>query len=702
MDLRNTRTPILDQGNADEKREEIRRYFHATFSLDEQLYETLAAENAFYLRPEPLRHPLIFYIGHTATFYINKLIVAKITNQRINPRFESMFAVGVDEMSWDDLNAANYDWPTLDEVKAYRRTVRACVDDVIRTMPLNMPIHWDNPFWVILMGIEHQRIHVETSSVIIRRLPIEMVKPLPFWSICPETGPAPQNDLVPIAGGCVVLGKSKRHPLYGWDNEFGRQENEVRDFSASRYLVSNQEYLGFVEERGYEQEDCWTHEGWKWVAYSKARHPLFWIESPGGYRFRTMAQIIDMPWDWPVEVNYLEAKAFCNWMAGKTGKPIRLPTEAEWYRLRDVHKIPDQPYWEKAPGNINLEHWASSCPVNRFPFGEFFDILGNVWQWTETPITGFDGFQVHPYYDDFSTPTFDTQHNLIKGGSWISTGNEATRDARYAFRRHFFQHAGLRYVQSEQPPAMPEAMYETDTAVSQYCEAHYGKTYFNVLNFPAQCAAVCFQYTPQRPRRKALDLGCAVGRASFELAREFALVTGIDFSARFIRVALQLKEKGNAHFELIEEGDVVSYHEARLSELGLDQVANRVEFFQGDATNLKPQFTGYDLILAANLLDRLYDPKRFLETVHERLNPGGILVLTSPYTWLEEFTKKENWLGGFRKGGERCMTLDALRDLLGAHFFMLDAPKNVEFVIRETRRKFQHTVAELTVWERTC
>ena len=250
MDLRNTRTTILNQGDAEEKREEIRQYFHATFSLDEQLYETLAAENAFYLRPEPLRHPLIFYLGHTATFYVNKLIVAKITNQRINPRFESMFAVGVDEMSWDDLNAAHYDWPTLDEVKAYRDAVRGMVDETIRTMPLTMPINWDNPFWVILMGIEHQRIHVETSSVIIRRLPIEMVRQLPLWSICPETGEAPQNELLPVAGGRVVLGKSKDHPLYGWDNEFGRQENDVWDFSASRYLVSNREYLGFVEDAG--------------------------------------------------------------------------------------------------------------------------------------------------------------------------------------------------------------------------------------------------------------------------------------------------------------------------------------------------------------------------------------------------------------------------------------------------------------------
>lgn len=91
----------------------------------------------------------------------------------------------------------------------------------------------------------------------------------------------------------------------------------------------------------------------------------------------------------------------------------------------------------------------------------------------------------------------------------------------------------------------------------------------------------------------------------------------------------------------------------------------------------------YDLILAANLIDRLYDPKKFLETIHERLNLGGVLVISSPYTWLEEFTKKQNWLGGIRRAGEPYMTLDALRDLLGAHFVMLGTPQDVEFIIRE-------------------
>jgi 5-histidylcysteine sulfoxide synthase/putative 4-mercaptohistidine N1-methyltranferase len=700
MQLRNPRTLILNEGSVEEKREEVRQYFHKTYSIDERLYDTLARDEAFYIRAEPLRHPLIFYLGHTAVFYINKLIIAKIIDRRINPKFESMFAVGVDEMSWDDLDDAHYDWPAVAEVKAYRDKIREFVDHIIRTMPLKMPITWDNPFWAIMMGIEHQRIHLETSSVIIRRVPIDQVRQLPTWDICNESGEAPQNELQPVPGGKVALGKSKDHPLYGWDNEFGHHEFDVWDFSASRYLVSNQEYLAFMKDRGYERREFWTEEGRKWVEYSQARHPLFWIKTEKGFKFRTMAQIIDMPWDWPVEVNYLEAKAFCNWLGQKAGKSLRLPTEDEWYRLRDLHNIPDQPYWEKAPGNINLEHWASSCPVNRFRFGEFYDIIGNVWQWTETPVTGFEGFQIHPYYDDFSTPTFDTQHNLIKGGSWISTGNEATRDSRYAFRRHFFQHAGFRYVEAEQPVELPETMYETDVAVSQYCEAHYGQTYFGVENFPVKCARICMEYMHNRPRKRALDLGCAVGRATFELARNFDFVTGLDFSARFIRIAFQLREKGVTHYELLEEGEIVSYHEKRLSDFGLEPFKDKVEFFQADAVNLKPQFNNYDLIFAGNLLDRLYDPRKFLATIHERLNLGGLLILTSPYTWLEEFTKRENWVGGIRKDGEPYTTTEGLRDLLGGHFKMIDQPRDIEFVIRETRRKFQHTISQMTAWER--
>ncbi|MDR3580827.1 MAG: 5-histidylcysteine sulfoxide synthase [Oryzomonas sp.] len=700
MELKNTRTTILNGEDPEQKRAEILDYFHKTFDIDEKLYETLRHDDTFYLRADRLRHPLIFYFGHTATFFINKLTIAKVIESRINPRFESMFAVGVDEMSWDDLNSAHYDWPTRQAVKEYRDKTRELMDGLIRRQPLKLPITWGDPFWAVMMGIEHERIHLETSSVLIRQLPIDQVVQLPLWAICGETGEPPENRLLAVAGGPVVLGKPKDHPLYGWDNEYGRHEAEVAGFRASRYLASNREFLAFVQAGGYREQKWWTEEGWNWREFRQAEHPPFWINRDGGWKLRTMASEIDLPWNWPVEVNYLEAKAFCTWKAAETGLPIRLPTEDEWNRLRDMCDIPDQPWWDKAPGNINLEYWSSSCPVDRFGFGDFYDVLGNAWQWTETPIYPFHGFRIHPWYDDFSTPTFDTRHNLIKGGSWISTGNEATRDSRYAFRRHFFQHAGFRYVESAAPVEIREDQYETDTLAAQYCDAHYGAERFGVANFPATCAKLCLEVMGDRPKGRALDLGCAVGRASFELARGgFQRVTGLDFSTRFFRLAARMQDEGYLRYAFPEEGEILSFHEISLTDLGLEKVRERVEFSQADACNLPEKFTGYDLVLAANLIDRLYSPRRFLSTIHEHINPGGLLVITSPYTWLEAFTKKEEWLGGYRDAGENVTSLEGLNSALAPRFRLLGEPRDIPFVIRETRRKFQHTIAEMTVWE---
>ena len=695
----NTHTTILNEGDPEQKRAEILQYFHDTFDADEKLYDTLKYDDTFYLRADRLRHPLIFYFGHTATFYVNKLTIARVIDQRINPRYESMFAVGVDEMSWDDLNESHYDWPTRSQVKGYRDQARALIDGLIKTLPLTLPITWESPFWGIMMGIEHQRIHLETSSVLIRQLPIDQVRQLPLWDICREAGEPPANRLLNVPGGSVTLGKSKDHPLYGWDNEYGVHSAGVQDFKAAEYLTSNREFLEFVEAGGYREQKWWTEEGWHWREFKQAEYPLFWIKAGSGWKLRTMASEIALPWNWPVEVNYLEAKAFCNWKAAQTGAPIRLPSEDEWNRLRDLCNIPDQPQWDTVPGNINLAYWASSCPIDRFKTGDFFDVLGNVWQWTETPIYPFHGFEIHPWYDDFSTPTFDTRHNLIKGGSWISTGNEATRDSRYAFRRHFFQHAGFRYVESSAPIIIHDDQYESDALSAQYCDAHYGSEHYGVANFPKTCAAICLEQMQGRTMGHALDLGCALGRASFELAQGgFQQVTGLDFSTRFFRLAARMQEESSLRYTLPEEGEIVSFHEITLEELGLAAAHDRVQFFQADACNLPEKFTGYDLVLAANLIDRLYSPRKFLGTIHERMNPGGLLVLTSPYTWLEEYTKKEEWLGGYREAGEPVWSLDGLKEALAAHFRLVGEPRDVPFTIRETRRKFQHTVAQLTVW----
>jgi 5-histidylcysteine sulfoxide synthase/putative 4-mercaptohistidine N1-methyltranferase len=693
------RTIQLNQASPEVLREQIRAYFHQTADLYESLFDNLASDEAYYTKSISLRHPLIFYFGHTNTFFINKLILSGLITKRVNPKFESMFAVGVDEMGWDDVNSQNYNWPKVDQVRAYRAEVRQVVDQLISELPLNLPIDWKSPWWVILMGIEHERIHLETSSVLIRQHALKYVKPSSAWeTFKAQASTAPTNSFVDIEARDIKLGK--QDDTYGWDNEYGTFEKYCPAFKAAKYLTSNAEFLAFVEAGGYTNDNYWLEEGLSWKKYAKATHPIFWVQQSDGWRLRVMAEEISMPWSLPAEVNYHEAKAFCQWKSEQLATSIRMPTEAEWYSIYEKAGLSDEIVFSSHQANLHLDHGASSCPVNQFAHGELFDVVGNVWQWTETPIFPLDGFRVHPIYDDFTTPTYDGRHNLIKGGSWIATGNEALKSARYAFRRHFFQHAGFRYIMTDTPIEDHSSHYEDDKQLSEYAEFHYGDQYYGVPNFPKALSDLAIEVMQGRSMNTALDLGCATGRATFELAKHFNHVTGIDFSARFIGLALKLSQQGVLRYAMATEGDLVSYQERTLAELGLEGVSSKVEFWQGDACNLKPNFTGYDLILAANLIDRLYSPSHFLNAIHERLNIGGILMITSPYTWLEEHTPREEWIGGFKRDGENVTTLDGLKELLGKHFELVKAPIKVQFVIRETQHKFQHTLSEVTFWKR--
>ena len=128
--------------------------------------------------------------------------------------------------------------------------------------------------------------------------------------------------------------------------------------------------------------------------------------------------------NWPVEGQFSSKprRSATGWRH-EAGQSLRLPSEAEWLHWHDQVNPGYSHANEQTPANINLAQAASCCPVDRFIWNSFGDVIGNVWQWTETAVDSLPGFRIHPYYDDFSTPTFDSLHNVIKGGSWISTGN---------------------------------------------------------------------------------------------------------------------------------------------------------------------------------------------------------------------------------------------------------------------------------------
>jgi len=242
--------------------------------------------------------------------------------------------------------------------------------------------------------------------------------------------------------------------------------------------------------------------------------------------------------------------------------------------------------------------------------------------------------------------------------------------------------------------------YESKQALEQYLFFHYGKAgeYLpfpgptKALNYPARALNVLLDRQQLPAHARALDLGCAVGRTSFELSRSCDQVIGIDLSASFIRAANRMQKSRNYPLSYTVEG-----HRKQETVLNLPQGVKpaRVEFMVGDAMNIPRNLGQFDVAVLLNLIDRVPDPARCLTDLTARLNPGAQLIISSPYTWLEEYTPRSKWLGGNNKTN----TLDALKKLLTPHYRLMKVAQ-IPFIIREHARKYQWSMAEGTAWKK--
>jgi len=319
-------------------RQSAQDYFDNSWSLYETLFAGLKGEEPFY-RPPPhgLRHPQIFYYGHTACLYVNKLRVSGVLDKAVNAYYESIFEVGVDEMLWDDMHKNDMLWPTVGEVHEYRQEVYEVVKNAIATHPSlddsNGPVvvDQDHPMWALFMGFEHERIHLETSSVLFRETDIDLVQEPNNWppmhpsafrstrnSLPSEGEDFPSNPMIAVKGEHTVdLGKPPAFPSFGWDNEYGERKMDVSSFKASEHMITNGEYWKFVSDGGYRNKEYWCDDGWAWRSHRNMKWPFFWVPNgPQGshkFKLRSIFHEISMQWDWPVDVNYYEAKAYCRW-----------------------------------------------------------------------------------------------------------------------------------------------------------------------------------------------------------------------------------------------------------------------------------------------------------------------------------------------------------------------------------------------------
>lgn len=252
--------------------------------------------------------------------------------------------------------------------------------------------------------------------------------------------------------------------------------------------------------------------------------------------------------------------------------------------------------------------------------------------------------------------------------------------------------------------------YETDDYFSQFMVLHFGSSDKQLpfefgpkdaCEFPARSAQLVVDTCSKLsvPKGNALDLGCAVGGTAFALAKSFDHVVGVDFSESFINAAKALQAGKEISFSCPVEAAISTKEVASVD----PALSKKAEFVLGDACALPEGIGSFDAILLSNLLCRLPKPVDCLSQMwgeNSILKPGGVLVTISPYSWLDDYTKRELWLGGYvDENGKDRMSEDALRELLDPHFELVEA-KDFPLVIREHRRKYQYIVSHAMVWQR--
>ncbi len=415
----------------------------------------IVRRQCLYERPIAERHRIVFYIGHLEAFDWNLFRRLDPGRETKSAALDRLFAFGIDPVDGGLPNDSASDWPRLETVETYVRETRHAIDDLLSSFQSDRKATNDGvPAHTLLnVAIEHRLMHAETLAYMFHQLPHDAkVQPR-----LPEERRAERSDnnlspMVEVSAGIATLGLRSASGVFGWDNEFPSSDILVPAFQIDKYMITNGQFLEFLEEGGYRNSDFWRPEDWQWRELQNISHPVFWTRKGTQWFYRGMFEEFPLPLDWPVYVSFAEATAFANW------SKKALPTEEQWHRAAFGAPHAAQslyPWGETAPssshGNFDFHRWDPS-PVDEFQYTNAsafgaVGMLGNGWEWTSTPFAPFPGFQPFSFYSGYSANFFDGKHFVLKGGSSRTAAPFLRRSFRNWFQPHYqYVYAGFRCV----------------------------------------------------------------------------------------------------------------------------------------------------------------------------------------------------------------------------------------------------------------
>ncbi len=391
-----------------------------------RLVEPLSAE-ALEAQVSPLMSPLVWDLAHIGWF--EELWLARrvgdlpATDGRLDDLYDAFQHVR-SERSLLPILEAEAAHAYLDDV---RKRVLTALDGV--ALDAQEPLLRDG--YVYGLVVQHELQHQETMLQTLQLSGWDY--PTPAHDDL-RSAPEPAEVLVPA--GSFPLGTS-RDP-WAYDNEEPAHMVELPTFAVERYPVTNARYLGFVEDGGYRRRELWSDDGWSWRQEEDAEAPLHWERRREGWRRRRFGRLEPLPPAEPVQhISFYEAEAVAAWAAK------RLPSEAEWEKAAQGAHARDGTanLGRTAFGPLPVAERGTSVPGCAC-------MLGDVWEWTSSPFTGYPGFRAFPY-PEYSEVFFGDEYRVLRGGSWATdplVARISFRNWDYPRRRQIF--SGVRLARN--------------------------------------------------------------------------------------------------------------------------------------------------------------------------------------------------------------------------------------------------------------
>lgn len=372
--------------------------------------------------PSPITNPFLWEFGHVAWFQEKWILRHVHGDTPCYPDSDELYDSS--EVAHD----TRWDLPLRRRADVIRflETTR---DRVLERLRDRTPTREE--LYFVHLSLFHEDMHTEAFTYMRQTLGYPappFVDPEGPGSDPSLPDPASQAEDAAIPGGTYSIGSHSRRPFV-FDNEQWSHPVEVGPFRIAKLAVTQSEFAEFVEQDGYRRREFWDEEGWRWREETSAEHPVYWRREPSGNWMRHhYTNWIPLEPNRPVvNVNWHEARAYCRF------RNRRLPTEAEWEIAASApiensgETSPPRRYpWGEHPPTAkqaNLD-WAShGCiDVHTLPAGDSpwscRQMIGNVWEWTETPFRPYPGFEPGPY-KDYSRPWFES-HKSVRGGSWAT------------------------------------------------------------------------------------------------------------------------------------------------------------------------------------------------------------------------------------------------------------------------------------------